>query len=381
MKKNKISRVDVQVSMMIAGIVIVSFVCVYFFNYTVTHQDMIYSLEERSNSIHQYVEDYLDKSTFVNDGIEKDDESYQKMKEKLEDVKAATNVMYLYTARKTENGDYIYLVDGLPEDSDDFRNPGDKIETEIIPEMERALQGEIVMPDQIKKTTWGNIFISYFPIHDHGEIVGVLGIEFNAGHQFRSFQIIRWGTPIIAVIACITAIFIAARLFRRISNPSYKDMANSDYLTNLKNRNAFMVNLENSMGKVGSKQIGMVVADLNDLKKINDEQGHQMGDCYLCEIGNIIQSCAKNDTVYRIGGDEFVIFCEQVNEQGLQTLIRVIEENIVQHNQRNHCDISLSMGYALYDATIDHTLEETFSRADCAMYEQKRKIKKERQAS
>ena len=45
------------------------------------------------------------------------------MKEKLEEVKASTNVRYLYTAEKNIQGEYVYLVDGLPYDSSDFVIP------------------------------------------------------------------------------------------------------------------------------------------------------------------------------------------------------------------------------------------------------------------
>lgn len=125
------------------------------------------------------------------------------MKEKLKEVKASTNVRYLYTAQRNENGEYVYLVDGLPSDSADFRNPGDKIEQEIIPELQAALNDKIILPNQIKNTEWGPIFISYFPIHENDKVVGVLGIEFDASHQYRAFQMIQIGTPIIAVIACL----------------------------------------------------------------------------------------------------------------------------------------------------------------------------------
>ena len=148
------------------------------------------SLKERSHSIYQYVDDYVDKTTFQNtEALTRDNPAYIRMKEKLEEVKASTNVRYLYTAEKNIQGEYVYLVDGLPYDSSDFRNPGDKIEEEIIPELTAALHDKIILPNQIKNTEWGPIFISYFPIHKGNEVVGVLGIEFDATHQYRAFPV------------------------------------------------------------------------------------------------------------------------------------------------------------------------------------------------
>ena len=63
------------------------------------------------------------------------------------------------------------MVDGLPEDADDFRYPGDAIEPEIQSELERALSGETVLPEKILDTDWGNIF------NESGEVIGALGIE------------------------------------------------------------------------------------------------------------------------------------------------------------------------------------------------------------
>ena len=316
-RKRRISRVDVQVSIVTAVLVTTPLICVYFFNYFITHEDMINSLKERSHSIYQYVDDYVDKTTFQNtEALTRDNPAYIRMKEKLEEVKASTNVRYLYTAEKNIQGEYVYLVDGLPYDSSDFRNPGDKIEEEIIPELTAALHDKIILPNQIKNTEWGPIFISYFPIHKGDEVVGVLGIEFDATHQYRAFQIIRIGTPIIAAIACLLAVFIAVRLFKRISNPMYKDMANTDFLTGLKNRNAFELDIQNKQDEV----LGILIADLNGLKKINDER------------------------------------------------ILTYEETVPKD-----CDIpiSLSVGYALYDPVQCASLQDVFHEADVQMYKMK----------
>lgn len=65
-----------------------------------------------------------------------------------------------------------------------------------------------------------------FPIHKGDEVVGVLGIEFDVPSVPCFFDNLRIGTPIIAAIARLLAVFIAVRLFKRISNPMHKDMAN-----------------------------------------------------------------------------------------------------------------------------------------------------------
>ena len=88
------SRVDVQVSMVAAVVVALSFLCVYVFNYQITYRDMTSTLKERSDSIYGYVEDALDKSTFLviegADDVDGDDDparpAYRERKESFMDV-------------------------------------------------------------------------------------------------------------------------------------------------------------------------------------------------------------------------------------------------------------------------------------------------------
>ena len=373
MKFKRLDRVDYQVSIITIIIVCASFFCVYIFNYKITHDDMIYSLKERSNTIYHYVENYLDKDTFNhNFSLDMKNDTYKQIKQKLEDVKNATNVLYLYTAKMTDEGEYIYLVDGLPTASPDFRYPGDKIEKEIIPELKAALKNKIILPDQIKETTWGPIFVSYYPIHDEGKVVGVLGIEFDASHQFEAFKQIRIITPLIAIMASLIATIIAVLSFRRISNPRFKDMANTDYLTNLHNRNAFEIDFENL--STHKHNTGIIITDLNDLKKINDTYGHRTGDEYIKKVAKILEKHVQKNTVYRFGGDEFIILIHHDAKQQIKAVVTAIQTELSKQTDEK---LSISIGFAVYDPKINHDLKDTFKRADAKMYTNK-KLNKEK---
>lgn len=378
-KRIRLERVDIQVSIMTSLIVIVSFLLVYFFNYCITYQSMLHTLSERSNRIHSYVENKIDPSTFHTLSKEEDmqTETYLEVQEDLSNIREATGVRYLYTAKMTEEGDYIYLIDGLPSDSEDFRKPGDLIEVEIIPELQEALGNKIVLPDDIKETTWGEIFVAYFPIHENGEVVGVLGMEFPADQEYAAFRKIRIGTPIIAFGSVIIAVLLALRYFKRISNPTYQDLYNTDFLTGLKNRNAFEIDLKNLNERGTFNGIGMIVADLNDLKGINDRFGHQMGDWYIKDAAQIISACAsKQFPVYRVGGDEFNVILSNVDESDIQRLIAKIKKYIETYEKDNpEMPMKISIGYALFDPKLDQNLTDTYHRGDSAMYEVKRKMK------
>ena len=270
--KKKFNRVDVQVFIMTIVIVVISCSLIFLINYGLSYNNMIMDLKHRSTNLHDYLEKYLDADMFSELNVKEDDGLvlYQNSRLRLEGARNAAGVRYLYTAKVTDKGQFIYLVDGLPTDSPDFRYVGDPIEAECIPDMKRALSGETVFPNEINKTTWGPVFISYFPMHDGDKVIGVLGIEFDATSQYNTYRLMKITTPIVLLLSCIAAAVVAVLMFRRISNPLYKDLSNTDMLTGLKNRNAFEVDLHNWDQYEGKKDLAILSFDLDRLKDVND---------------------------------------------------------------------------------------------------------------
>ncbi len=372
--RNIIKRVDIQASVLTAVIVAFALSCLYFFSYYLTYEDMIHSLKDRCSSLFHYVESGLtaDSFTKLSAADDADSPNYISAQKMLSRTRATTGVRYLYTAKRDDEGRLIYLVDGLPTDTPDFRYPGDTIEEENVQELSRALDGETVMPNRIKNTSWGPIFLSYFPIWQDGKVIGAVGIEFDAQHQYNTFQKLRIGTPLIAAAACLTAFFISFKLFKRISNPGYRDLANSDYLTGLKNRNAFEVDICNYEASREQSRYSVLSADLNGLKRINDTFGHQAGDGVIRQAAAVLrETLPAKSMLYRVGGDEFVgVMRDQTPEQ-LQALSETICENVSKAAAAG-VPLSLSVGYAVFDAVQDRNLLDTCRRADAQMYAYKK---------
>lgn len=370
-----LSRVDVQVCIIVAVVVALSFLCVYAFNYSVTYHEMIETLRERSDSIEGYVDDALDTATFtgIDAAEDMEDESYRAMKEAFKAVRESTGVRYLYTAKRDDEGGFVYVVDGLPHESEDFREPGAPIEEEIVPDMERALAGEVVYPADIKDTGWGYVFVAYYPVHEGGEVVGVLGIEFDAQRQYETFRIVRLGTPAIAVAFCLLAIAIAFFAFRRVSNPWYRDMANTDYLTGLKNRNAFEVDVANWERREGRACGGIVSADLDGLKGMNDTRGHAAGDELIKRAAAVLaEACADAGAVYRVGGDEFAACYFDLDEERAAAVAERIRASCARHRAEGW-PLSMSVGWAL--RLPGERVEDLLLRADRRMYEEKQRAR------
>ena len=96
------------------------------------------------------------------------------MQSMLDNIRQIANVRYLYTAKFNDRGQPMYLVDGLPPNSSDFRSPGDLIEQDIVPMLNRCLSGELIESDGVLNTEWGAIFLTCMPAYTIG-VGGAIG--------------------------------------------------------------------------------------------------------------------------------------------------------------------------------------------------------------
>lgn len=279
-------RVDLQVSLLLAIFVAVAVMSCSLVAYSITYNDMRYSLSERVKIIRDYLEDQLGRISFADFENREDitNEKYIMLHDMFSAVKEATGVRYLYTAKRNGNGEFVYVIDGLDVDSEDYRYPGDLIEEEIYQDMERALGGEEVYPDEILHTSWGDIFICYLPLYDRGRIIGVLGIEFDATHQYEAFQTLKLFVPIAVVIFTILAFFTSKMLFRRVNEIVKKEeeqrkaLAEALYREEIakKAKSSFLFNISHDIrtpmnAVVGFTQIAL--EHLDDRDRVEDSLG------------------------------------------------------------------------------------------------------------
>lgn len=372
-----LGRVDVQVMILAAVVVVLSCLCVYLYCYDASYHDMLDSMEKRVTALHSAVETSLVTEAFdrINAPADMETDLYRQCHDQMFLAKQAAGVQYLYTAKRDERGRFVYGIDGLATDSSDFRQPGDPIEPEIIPELERAMAGEVVMPEAIKPTDWGKIFIAYLPIHDGPRIVGVLGVEFEAEQHYDTYRAMRVAAPLIMLLACAFSALVAVLQFRRVSNPTYKDLSNTDYLTSLKNRNAFETDMNNLSARKHPGALAVMTMDLNDLKRVNDSLGHDGGDEYLRLAARTIDAvCQSRMAAYRVGGDEFtVLFCQET-EVGMAAIKQRLEQTLGAGKPPQWpVAPSFSIGYAVFDPERDADVHETYRRADRAMYMEKQR--------
>ena len=159
--------------------------------------------------------------------------------------------------------------------------------------------------------------------------------------------------------------------------------ATTDALTGVKNKNAYQKMYDELTDSIenGTAEFAIVMVDLNHLKKINDNYGHENGDYYIRGACRIICEIFKNSPVYRFGGDEFVVILTGKSYANREALLKetmaVFEETSRRDAEPWEC-FSAACGIAVYKKSDDDTVDTVFKRADDNMYENKVKMKAQR---
>lgn len=154
--------------------------------------------------------------------------------------------------------------------------------------------------------------------------------------------------------------------------------ATCDELTGLLNRRGFyMLARQQHLLALRTKLgLGMVFADLDGLKVINDQLGHDEGDGAIRRLAEVLRSTFReSDVMARLGGDEFAILVCGVDEAQLTTVIGRFEATLARAAPIGPYRLAVSVGTALLSAGGHLTLDELIAQADRRMYESKRERK------
>jgi diguanylate cyclase (GGDEF)-like protein/PAS domain S-box-containing protein len=147
-----------------------------------------------------------------------------------------------------------------------------------------------------------------------------------------------------------------------------------DGLTGLYNRRY----LENEMYRLNNSRqypITIIIGDLDHLKKINDQYGHNFGDQYLIKSAKILEEVLRSeDIAARAGGDEFAVLLPNTDQKASELILSRIRDKFNEYNQLNKFPIPLSMSLGFY--TLKNNKQDIYycyNRADKEMYKNKEK--------
>ena len=155
-----------------------------------------------------------------------------------------------------------------------------------------------------------------------------------------------------------------------------RTVAFTDPMTGVKSKHAFLLsekqyNAEIEEGTV--EDFAVVVCDVNGLKMINDTLGHKAGDEYIMSATRMVCDIFQHSTVFRTGGDEFVIILSGRDYIIRKELLLALHDRSVDHISTK--EVVISGGLSDYQAGQDTSFHEVFERADARMYEEKKLLK------
>ena len=206
-------------------------------------------------------------------------------------------------------------------------------------------------------------------------------IALRSGQDIRVLQAASWWTPGHTVRASVAAVMLILVAMLWVLVSAYRvrtHQAKHDSLTGLQNRNATLEYLERQMARAIREQssIGIILADVDYFKKINDTHGHLAGDAVLRRIGTILNTDLRPyDAVGRYGGEEFLIIvpnCDatMANEVAERIRLRIQEDKFSPTIPAQSLPVTCSFGIAIASDAL-WTVDSLLHSADCALYEAK----------
>ena len=198
--------------------------------------------------------------------------------------------------------------------------------------------------------------IVMFPLKFNNEILGFIWVtNFDTSNVLRIKETLE-----------LVTFFIASEVASYLLLQQLEVLSNVDLLTGVKNRNAMnnqVFQLVN--GIVQYKTISVVFADLNGLKPVNDNEGHNAGDALLKRASQILKETFTDCEVYRAGGDEFVVVALDRPKADLEARVEKLRQK-----SKEKGNVSFALGFFHDENGGD--VRKAMHEADVLMYEDKK---------
>jgi diguanylate cyclase (GGDEF)-like protein len=196
-------------------------------------------------------------------------------------------------------------------------------------------------------------------------------------HELRTTQQLLLIIIILTIlIECLFFITPLSIKSNRYSKSLYEE-ANHDYLTNLLNRRSFAVLAKQfvAISKRYHSDLSVISFDIDLFKSINDKYGHDLGDKVIQNVaGTIQENCRDSDSVFRFGGEEFLILLPKTSMSEAIKLAEKIRSTITNSPtlaDKLIIEVTASAGVSQWDSE-EKNIESALKRADDALYQAKK---------
>lgn len=181
-------------------------------------------------------------------------------------------------------------------------------------------------------------------------------------------------------VGTLTRSFRKMRDHMQVYISDLNSRAYTDALTGVKNKGAFDLSVKRMNSEMHEEKtaFAIIMFDLDNLKEINDQFGHERGDIYLQTACRLICRVFAHSPVFRVGGDEFCVLAQFADYNTRDELLQYFDREAEARNAKAEHPwerIEVSKGMAVYRPGKDENTEQVFRRADEAMYQNKRRRK------
>ncbi len=226
------------------------------------------------------------------------------------------------------------------------------------------------LPGECREKTEGEVCIAT-PLHFRRNCLGYL-VMCGSEMPFNNVQFQNWIMNISSALENIRKQEELRRLVRKLNR-----VWMLDNLTQVYNRAGFFHYAERILDECRKKNapIGVIFADINKLKSVNDNYGHEEGDFYIRAVADNLKSLVGREQILmRYGGDEFVVLGKCEKEKEFLVLLEGINpklEKCRQENKKNY-EMSVSIGFQSVSVTKEFKLDQLIEKADREMYKMKK---------
>lgn len=184
----------------------------------------------------------------------------------------------------------------------------------IIEDLEDIRESDPLQYDNLKRQSIHSLVV--IPLYDDKKIIGFYGVDNPHGESFDYAQ----------DMLKIMGYFIVSCLRRRDLVTQLQNMSYCDQLTGFGNRFA----MDRYVAKMNSEEcVGAVYCDITGLKEVNDTEGHEAGDKLIIRACECLKRVFGSYGLFRIGGDELLVLCPDIDEKSLYKKIEELKKDMV----------------------------------------------------
>ena len=192
-------------------------------------------------------------------------------------------------------------------------------------------------------------------MEQNGELAGYLGVD-----NPPPDKIINIASLLQTLCYFVSLALQHAESQKKLSYLSYHDNSTTFY-----NRNRYIKDTQKLFNMDTS--LGIIYLDVNGLKDVNDQFGHEVGDALLVECARHMKMVFKKADFYRIGGDEFIIICQSIKKESFEKRVKELSESF---SKKPVCQVAIGTQWTNAVGNINEMIAE----ADARMYENKKEF-------